>query len=652
MTTLSTFPAIDVPWADLESAAQDMADHSSAADSYLTDAQTAWARLQDAYQEPQTQAEVYAGLDDLSDPSQEWADALEAAHQAIKDFTYHGPTRQQSSEDLALWKPTVEAKLAEAATSGDPAVVADAEAEATAFNTQADQLTLDWTTDVDTVVAALQAITGGDGSDLGSAASLPDMTALSWANFTSGLDDQFGAITPQQLWVSLKGLSDDELRAWADANPEAAQLLANNVLMGPFAPGSAEAIMMDAMSDDAGLTEDGIAQIQEAFTALPTSEQERLLLLYPGVFGNLNGVPFTQRVTANIITVAGHRETIRQEQENLGAEPQLQEYVANAGGTHRADYQKAYNEWKSDHDAWTEQNARLSTLAQGLDYALDHDTQVLYVSLAGDGRIATMVGTPGPQTTIASVLVPGTGADLGSLEAYTDRLDAVDGAPGDDRVSIYWQGADLPDEIPDNVTSSYNEEGAPHLAAFDHALDLEISEQTRSTYIGYSAGGSLLGTAEREGLDSTNILYVAPAGTGHNVASPTDTTNADANRYWVQTRDDPIGWAQSLGGGYHGGSFWQGSNPAQQMGAHRLESGFTDPTDPNSLMGGHTDYFHPGSTAATNIQGVIEGTEVAPFVKDEHHYGVGYSYSESPLEVHPEEYVDGQLPTVATDTLE
>ena len=51
----------------------------------------------------------------------------------------------------------------------------------------------------------------------------------------------------------------------------------------------------------------------------------------------------------------------------------------------------------------------------------------------------------------------------------------------------------------------------------------------------------------------------------------------------------------------------------------RLETGFLSPEDPGSLMGGHTDYFRQDSTSATNIQGVIEGTEVSPYVEDQIH---------------------------------
>lgn len=216
-------------------------------------------------------------------------------------------------------------------------------------------------------------------------------------------------------------------------------------------------------------------------------------------------------------------------------------------------------------------------------------------------------------------------------------MDAINGVADPEAVSFSWQGADLPDEILDNTTSKYNEDGRPRLAAFDYAGDAEIPRNARSTYVGYSAGGSMLGTAEREGLTSTNIVYVAPAGTGHDVGSPDDTVNnSEANLYWIQTRDDPILHAQKFGGGYHGSSLWSGSYPDQQMDAIRLESGFENPKNPASIMNGHTDHFGTKSTAAANIRAVIEGGDVSSYGEDHQWVGPG-GYPDSPLEERPED---------------
>ncbi len=628
----AALPDISGNWSTLTDAAQDLLIRAGVAESYLTEAGTAWNRVIPAYREPGTQDLVHTAMESLAAPMAGWRSALAAAAGIIEDFAAAAGTLGNECSMLEAERP-----------SSDPAEDDHAAQRALGeFNTRAGELTRKWNTLQEETAARLAAISGGTGEGLPMAARaggavLPE---VQWAALTVTLNDRLGAVTPGQLLESLRGLDTAELKAWAEANPEAAALLAANEPKGPFALGSPEAAMSGVLQDS--LSQEGIAAIRTAWLQLPPADQEKLLLLYPAVFGALNGVPFASRAHANTLTAAGYRQTLKQELAALG-EPKLSDYGHDRASAIR---------WNNDHTAWQAETDRLKEKLKGMDYVLDHAIQVVLISTEGDGRIVTMKGTPSDAVTTSAVLVPGTGADLGSVGGYTDRLDSVDGDPWPEKLSFYWQGADLPDELHHNVTSSYNEDGGPLLAAFDHALDLELTEGTRSTYIGYSAGGSMLGTGEREGLDATNIVYVAPAGTGHEVSGPQDTASPGANRYWIQTRDDPITVAQVAGGGFHSGSFWSGGDPKTQMGAVRLESGFLDPFDPETVMKGHSDYFVEGSTSAANIQAVIEGGRVSLYVEEVFHHGFGYSYWESPLEDHPEDYVRRKLPTVSTESLE
>ncbi|MGP5731378.1 hypothetical protein [Arthrobacter rhombi] len=658
MTSLGTFPRIDVPWDDLEDSAMDMDTRAGTTSSYLKDAQTAWKRLPGAYEHDETQSTVYAALDDLTTPLDDWSNALCQTKTAICDFVDTGRKLQKESESLDAALPGLKSKV-EADPDGEDSGTTT---EVTDFNERARQLRSDWETAQSTAAEALGGITAGTGSTLPMSEPLggSSLPKVSWADFTSGLDEDFGKVRPEDLLASLRGLSSDELRVWANVNPEAAEALANNELRAGTTPGSAEATMLTAMEDNDELTREGIAGIRDAWSGLSDKSREKLLLLYPGKFGNLNGVPMAARATANIITVAGFREQVRRKQATADPEPNINDFTADAFSKPGHDRVRAYEAqglFEAAHQEWEERKHNLQSQAEGLEYAWEHETQVVMVSLDGDGRVVSMKGTPSEDTDTVSTLVPGTGADLGELQSYTERLDAVDGAPSPRKVSFYWQGADLPNEVSDNLTSKYNEEGSSKLAAFDFAVDAEIPDDARSTYVGYSAGGSLLGTAEREGLNSDNIVYVAPAGTGNNVGSIEDTgpseddNNSEANRYWVQTRDDPIHWAQDFGGGYHGRAWWSGSYPDQQMGAHRLESGFLDSSDPKSIVKGHVEYFKPGSTSAQNIQEVIEGGNVSLFVEDRQHPGPRAG-TFSPFERNPEDYAYGKLETVPTESLE
>ncbi|MBD8044234.1 hypothetical protein H9638_10495 [Arthrobacter sp. Sa2BUA2] len=633
MMHLSTLPDITGDWTRLDALAQDLLVRAGVAEGYLSDATTAWQRVGPAYREPATQDLVHAAMDSLAEPMALWRASLVSAAGIIQDFAAAALTLAEELRQLTAEQPR------ELVEGDDPVQHGKA---VDSFNTRADGLTAQWNTLQQDTAARLASVSGGSGEGLPMTAYLGSQTLprVSWASLTSTLDERLGAVTPGALLLSLRGLDTAELKAWAEANPEGAALLAANKLVGPFPLGSPEAALSGVMDDSQ--SKEGIAAIRAAWLDLSAADQEKLLLLYPAVFGALNGVPFASRAHANTVTVAGYRHTARRDLASL-KEPSLADYSQSRAGA---------AQWGRDHGAWKAEKARLETVLKGLDFATDRASQVILVSSAADGRIVTMHGSPSDAVDRTAVLVPGTGADLGTLASYTDRLDAINGDSAPEKLSFYWQGTDLPNELHHNLTSAYNEDGGPLLAAFDHALDLEVPANTRSTYVGYSAGGSLLGTGEREGLTASNILYVAPAGIGHEVSSPSDTGSPDANRYWIQTRDDPITAAQVAGGGFHSGSFWSGGVPTAQMDAVRLESGFVNPKKPDSLMKGHSDYFVKGSTSAANMQSVIEGGRVSLYVDEVLHNGFGYSYWESPIEERPEDYTTRKLQTVTTESLE
>lgn len=624
-------PDIVVPWDTLQSAAEDMSVRGQITAEYLRDAAAAWSRLRSFYQEPDTEERVFTALDDVREPLENWHRSLQEATQVISEFVTAGRDLERRRQDLQ--------STALQQGSGPEAGAGQDERAEQQLNEEAAALTREWASLQEDAAASLERIAYGTGAGLpmGGEPGRGVLPAVGWAELTSQLDDRFGTLHPDALLPSITGLNEEELREWAAANPEAAALLADRRLNGPFRDGTPEAIMRSAMADGAHLTEHGVAGIRSAWLALSPEHQERLMLLYPAVFGNLNGIPFGQRTKANIVTLAGYRQTANE--------------VLNSPEPYHLDY-PTQEEWYAAFQAWEAEKTRMADLLRGLDHAHKSDAQVVSLGMEGNGQVITMVGTPSDSTSQVATLVPGTGAKLGELGSYSERLAGITGDPADHKVAFYFQSADSPQSLVwDNASPHFNETGAPMLAAFDFALDLEIPAEARSTYVGYSAGGSLMGTAEREGLDSTNIVYVAPAGPGHQVTGVDATANPEANRYWVQTRDDLIRFAQAGGGSAHSGSFWQTGSP-EKMGAIRLEPGFADPDDPDTLLKGHEDYFKRGSTAAMNIQGVIDGSTVSLFVEDEVILGADGSTSYSPIEANPGDYSHGRLDWINTLDLE
>ncbi|MGM7671052.1 alpha/beta hydrolase [Microbacterium sp. A93] len=650
LPALGTYPDAEASWTTLTEKAAELKSESKSLQEAMDAARASWRGLETGYQHPDTQEQVWTALDDLVPHAEDWATALSSAQDALDDFVETGKPLQTERESLDQARPGLSSRRSSALSSNDEALVEEVRTDIVTFNDRASALTTDWETAQETLSTALAAISIGttEGLPLVAGRRDTDTGVQDWAAMTSGLDEKFGEIDPDVIWRDLKGLDEDELRDWLAANPEAARALAEHRWEDNPAAGTPESIMDAAMADDAHLTEDGIQGIQEAWLSLTGAERERMALLYPGVIGVLNGVPLATRGRTNQITVAG-----------------LREQTAEKLDEHRADRPSNGPGAAHDRNVWDAEEQRLETVLDGLNQAWDaygrdqFPTQpgqtpgysTVFVSADGNGQIATMRGEPSYSTERAVTFVPGTHTTIASVDRYNNALDAMDGHDPEGTVSIYWQGTDLPQSlIRDNATSKFNEQGAPLLAAFDHAADLEMSTDRHrdvpTTYVGHSAGGSLLGTAEREGLDSTNIVYVAPAGTGHEVSSPADTDNEYAYRYLIQTHDDPISWAQSLGGGAHGGSAWEASDPVRQMGAVRLESGFMG--DGDTVMSGHTDYFDPGSTSAQNIEGVVYGTEVRPHLKPvfQGTQGTPVPFYEDALVDDPDHYREHGIPSV------
>lgn len=637
MPSIDPVPRIDVPWTELSVAVEDMRARASTAPAILDAASAAWNGLQQAYHHPGTEERVHAALKDLRDPTVGWVVALSSACAAVQDFAAAGRPLQRESESLDAERAGL-LRLAAEAGNSVPEDRAAAERAAADFNDRVRSLKDRWNTLTGSTAAELAGITGGTGDGLPVTPAIGGGTlpSVDWLHLTSTLDD-ISAIDPEAVVESILHLNAEELREWASINPEAALILATNKMprhrqdpertMGNV---SSYGYRRERGSLTATLAPEGIARIREAWLNLTDPEQKRLLLLYPGTFGNMNGIPMEQRAFANIVTVAGLREQVTRQMAAMGGEP-VEGYFAQNPAE-----QALHTSLRS---VWEELNKKKT----GLDNAMEKNRRVVMISLEGDGRIVTMNGTPSPATEINTVLVPGTAADLSALEDYSLRLDNIAPDRGSKDLSFYWQGTDLPDKVPDNRSSTYNETGGPLIAGFDAALDLELPPKTRTTYIGYSAGAALVGTGEREGLNSTNIIYLAPSGAGNNVDSVEDTQNREAHRYWIQARADPIVLAQILGG------ISQGGDP-QQMDVLRLESGFIDHDEGDALVSGHQQYFSPDSTAMLNMRRVVLGEDVFPYVPDEVFVDEGGMWTYSPLQTAPQNYAGEKMPSVPVES--
>ena len=678
---LTTLPDIHVDTPGLRDGARTLREKSTQVREHLDDAHSSWRGLRSAYQHNATQERVWTGLALLDDPVDAWRHALDRAADLLNDFAGQCDGVLFQHRSLEILRPTVADERAVALASEDPARIASASRSVEYFNGEVADLERTWVEVQADFAAALRAVTGGEKDDLpetreiaepgrgvltGLTASLtterqaadPELAAKLVANklpehpapgsaeaaraalmrLAASLATERQVADPESIAEELKGKDADDLRKWLDSHPELAEKLVDNKLPEHPAPGSAEAVMKTAIdAHDPRHSRRGVDEVAGAWESLTTEDRQRLLLTYPNVFGNLNGVSLEERATVNEITVAGLRHKVGQRLKKYEDEPNWGQLYPGPGGQVKA---------QSEKRKWHAERLRLESQKKGIDSAWDaykkdrsrnprskrtrgDEYRVVSISLEGEGQIATMRGHVSPETKNIVAFTPGTHTDMESVKDYNNKINAM-GEGREGTVEIYWADGQFPGKtdpltgedtftslVADNATPHFAERDAKTQAAFDQALDREAVNATQ-TWVAHSAGASKQGTAEREGLTADKVLYMAPAGTGHEVGSLADVASPEADRALIQSRTDMIDVAQDHGGAANSGSYFSGGHPDQLMGAIRLEGGLME--DNSKVQdqddGGHNATLKGGSTSQENATAFIYGEPVIPYLGD------------------------------------
>lgn len=453
-------------------------------------------------------------------------------------------------------------------------------------------------------------------------------------------------------------LGSGEYIQWLNANPGVAQGLVEHTFAEQPVKDSPEAALARFVNNPENFNPASnradVRAVRTEWDRLSLEEQVYLLFTYPDIFGNMNGVPMEQRAQIGALNVRGHLAQVETDLEVRKHQDTWEERIPGYDDLHggKWSHPKAYvpsyddgNARRNAEEKWLLENVQLEQNQAGLrdgwfQYvdsgsasASSGRYRTVYVNPNGGGQTVTMQGSFGLGTEHVNTFIPGTYTTMASTARYNTALQTMTGGPRDDTVNFYWAGTDFPgsydphtgDQIgysvaTDNLTSHWSETGAPRLGAFDQATDLEEDTAVQTTIV-HSAGAPLGGTAERtdNGMTTDKFLYLAPAGTGHNVGSPQDTVNPDADRAVIQTREDPIWVSQAFGGGFHGRNTFTGGDPSMRMNAARLESGLASGFPPQNPVrvgdgeaGGHSGLWEPGTTSRDNIEAFIYGGNLVP----------------------------------------
>ncbi|MEO9327662.1 hypothetical protein [Gordonia aurantiaca] len=311
----------------------------------------------------------------------------------------------------------------------------------------------------------------------------------------------------------------------------------------------------------------------------------RLIQANPHVMGNLPGIPFEWRVVANEINIR-----------NALAD----EVQAGRGLGRRA---------QTLRDMLTPTPDPSNPYPHAGDDGLAERQFISFVNTPR-GRAVEMIGRLRPNTRNVAVYVPGTGTDLDSANGDNRRAATELANQTNGPVFLYLDG-ELPRDLRAATSPGPAIEMGGRLAIFGHELDAELARHAptaKSTFVGHSYGGSVVGTAEQLGLTPDRVIYASSAGTG-----ALDLPRASGvERYSLTFPGDPIHLVQSLPGNPHG------ADPDTAPGVTRLDTGAVE-IDGQPRVGGyrtHGAYWNdPDSTAFQNMVKVITGAEPDRYVE-------------------------------------
>nr|WP_272902353.1 alpha/beta hydrolase [Brevibacterium daeguense] len=199
------------------------------------------------------------------------------------------------------------------------------------------------------------------------------------------------------------------------------------------------------------------------------------------------------------------------------------------------------------------------------------------------------------------ILIPGAGTNIDTVAGTSARAlslhDAV--VPPGSSPTVAWMGGEMPQGI-SAARTRFAEDLGPRLPALINGLGLPDTAGTVA--FGHSYGGSVLGTALREGLVVDSAVFVNAAGLGPGVTGVEDyPAAATTDFYNVSVPGDWINWTQDL---------VHGSDPDRADGMIQVDTGWYDEAGGITLADSpdtHSGVFDTRTTAFANMVAILQG---------------------------------------------
>ncbi|WP_155826943.1 alpha/beta hydrolase [Jongsikchunia kroppenstedtii] len=368
----------------------------------------------------------------------------------------------------------------------------------------------------------------------------------------------------------------------------------------------------------AQLRDMSIGERQDYFARLSPAEQRVLLSADPVTIGNTDGVPFGLRIAANDVNIRNARDAELRKQPAKRDQALIDRYTAMVDTPIEEPNLR-------DHRAHN-----------------DNTTERQFVAFdpRGQGRWIEQIGRITPAAKGVGVYVPGTGTTLAGSDRNHESARNLARQSGS-AVFVYVNG-DLPNNVfpdkndwfPQATDGAYARAMSPGLVDFGRALDHEIDHAApglKTTFIGHSYGGLVVGHAEELGLRADRVVYASSPATGLVHSQPWTNPAADVKRYSVTAPGDYIQDVQAMG-------YFDGQDPDHHAKITRMDSGYYSDGRLVEGTGGHGGYWNdPGSDAFKNMARVIGGDDPTPYVhrKADTHPGQAFDRMTELLEQAP-----------------
>ena len=317
-------------------------------------------------------------------------------------------------------------------------------------------------------------------------------------------------------------------------------------------------------------------RIAEQIDGMTPQQRAHLIAAFPHQVGNTDGVPWDMRIAANRLNIAS---AILAES---GRDDDSRRRIAL--------YRGLLGE--------TEDPAGRADRVERQILAFD-PARASLVELNGDLAVARGV----------AVLVPGVNTSIEDSAANTATARRFVTATDGRAAVITYLGGPFPqvrdptEVFTEAADPRFALDMAPRLVAFSEDVDRVVDDGDPVTVIGHSYGGSIVGTAETQGLTSDRTLLLAAAGAGVGVDDPGDwhNRNAEVVRFSMTAPGDFIELVQGFPGGPHG------ADPDEMPTVVRLNTGNYDDGRPVAGWPAHSGMLNRPSDAWRAILAVIAG---------------------------------------------